>query len=156
MIGKELQMEVQKYTILDDRVSLLSNILPPTELKQDQSDMHSLLLLSNLVLRRRNKRLNKFNNRLHEQIKNSLSHSSANNKISNEAKLSFNNMSRNLANNEGEDVLNTQTLEIDNKSVLRQIDNETDNLNKSNCLDRKSEFQSEQIDSPSTSKNLEN
>ena len=38
---------------------------------------------------------------------------------------------------------------------LRPDDNTTDRLNKSNDLDDKSDFQTEQIDSPVTSKNLD-
>lgn len=49
----------------------------------------------------------------------------------------------------------SQTVEINTKEVLRPSDNDTDRLDKSNDPD-KSEFHSEQIDSPSTSKNLDN
>ena len=156
MIGKELKMEVERYNIVDDRISLLSNILPSNELKEEHSSMNWMLFLSNLTLRRKNKKLNKFNNRLHEQIKNNRNNLIINNKIGNEANFGIGTLSRNNANKEGDDILISQTLEIENKSVLRQIDKETDNLNKTNDLDKNSEFKSEQIDSPFASKNLEN
>lgn len=129
-------MEVEKYGVVNDRISLLSNILPPGELKDVENDMNKILFLSNLILRRRNKRLNNFNNRLHERIKNNKNYLITNNKINNEANNGANTLSRNLAQNENEDVLNSQTLEIENKTILKQKDNETDILIQTNWLDK--------------------
>lgn len=112
MIGKDLQMEHTLYPIFVNRVCLLSNYLPDTELKEDENNINAHLFLNNLKLKRKQKRDEVFLN---------------------------NNVSKvNLLTNDPE--INVS---------------QTDNMDKSNDPD-KSDFQSEQIDSPSTSKNLDN
>ena len=156
MIGKEQKMEVESYPIINDRISLLSNNLPQTELKEDYNSMNLMLFLNNLSLRRKNKKLNKFNNKLYEKIKSNKNSLVTNSKGEISPNYGPTTLSRNNAPQESDNILNSQTLDIDNKSVLRQIDNETDALNKTNELDKKSEFKSEQIDSPFNSKNKDN
>lgn len=74
MIGKELQMEHWQYTSFVNRIWLLSNNLPSTELNEDANNINAVLFLNNLSLKRKNNRLNKFNNRLHEQINSTRNH----------------------------------------------------------------------------------
>lgn len=42
--------------------------MPSTELNEDTNNINAVLFLNNLSLKRKNDRLNNFNNRLHEQI----------------------------------------------------------------------------------------
>lgn len=57
------------HSIVTDRISLLSNNLPNSDMNEVEDGM-AKLFLSNLSLRRKNARLNKFNNKLHKQINN--------------------------------------------------------------------------------------
>lgn len=56
MIDKELQMESSSYSIVNDRICLLTNNLPPNELKDDDNHITAALFLDNLSLKRKNKR----------------------------------------------------------------------------------------------------
>lgn len=74
MLGKELQMEHSQYSLVSNRIWLLSNNLPPVELNDDDNNINAVLFLNNLSLKRKNNRLNKFNNKLHEQINSTRNH----------------------------------------------------------------------------------
>lgn len=53
MIGKELEMKHSEYTVVANRICLLSNNLPQTELKEDENNINAVLFLSNLSLKRK-------------------------------------------------------------------------------------------------------
>ena len=135
MIGKELQMEVQKYTVITDRICLLSNILPSSEIPEKENPINTSLLIYNLTLRRKNKKLNRFNNVLHEQIHNKRNNPVANNNTEWDDTNTMGPLSRNMPHWDGEQIIASQTLDADNRDVLQPIDNETD-LNKSNDPDK--------------------
>lgn len=137
MIGREQPMNTESYSSITDRVWLLSNTLPPYELKEDVNNINAVLFLSNLSLLRKNKLLNKFNNKLHERI------TENNNKVTikvesnNESKTMKHSQSRNSPHHEAEEHLGSQTLKINTKNdMFKQSDNDTEMLNKSNDLDK--------------------
>lgn len=149
MIGKELEMEADRYAIVTDRICLLSNNLPPYELHEDSNDINAGLFLSNLALKRKNKMLNRCNNKIHEKIKTLIASSEREDVPNCKPMHSRNSIDKDC----GVNVI-SQTLEIFSQDALQPTDNEVDQLNKSKDLDRKSDFQTEHIDSRSTSRNL--
>lgn len=131
-------MEHDNYSIVNNRIWLLSNKLPHKEMSDTDNDISSLLFLNNLSLKRKNNRLNRFNNKLHEKI--SITRN--------------NNM---LTDPENNDKINdgSNTVELSPVIDLKQADLDNEGFDKSNDPE-KSDFQTEQIDSPCTSKNMEN
>lgn len=135
MIGKELQMELQYYPIISDKVFLLSNIIPSSEKQEQESLVNTSLLIYNLNLRRKNKKLNKFNNELHEQIQSHLNNFIPNHRGGKVDIHTVETISRNMAECEVDAIAASQTLDIENKEALQQIDKEA-SLNKSNDPDK--------------------
>ena len=135
MIGKELQMELQYYPIISDKVFLLSNIIPSSEKQEQESLVNTSLLIYNLNLRRKNKKLNKFNNELHEQIQSHLNNFISNHRGGKADIHTVETISRNMAEYEVDAIAASQTLDIENKEALQQIDKEA-SLNKSNDPDK--------------------
>ena len=134
----ELEMEHYNYSIVDNRIYLLSNNLPQNEINDADNPISSLLFLNNLSLKRKNNRLNRFNNKLHNQI-------------------SINRNNKVLVGTEkdGEIDDGSNIVELGARPDLKLVDNETEPFDKSTDPE-KSDFVTEQIDSPSTCKNLEN
>ena len=73
-MDKEQEQVIGNYALVTDRICLLSNNLPSNELSEQDNGINASLFLNNLSLRRKNARLNKFNNKLHQQINNTRNH----------------------------------------------------------------------------------
>ena len=115
-------MEHCSNSLVANKIWLLTNNLPETDIDEVDNSLSNKLFLENLSLKRKNNRLNKLNN----QINNS-------NRLQ-----------------EG-----SNTVEFAPRTELHPLDADTDKYDKSNDPE-KSDFHTEQIDSPSTSKNLDN
>lgn len=117
----ELEMEHCSNSLVTNKICLLTNNLPESDLNDVDNSLSTKLFLENLTLKRKYNRLNKIN-------------------------YQINNSNRQ---NEG-----SNTVELAPRTELNALDAEVEKYEKSNEPE-KSDFHTEQIDSPSTSKNLD-
>lgn len=58
MMSQELEMVESNYEVISNRICLLSNYLPSTNLDDVENPMNARLFMNNLSLRRKNAHLN--------------------------------------------------------------------------------------------------